>query len=428
MGFKRFLKSLNFKKILIILYIILLGLNSFGLFMVISFVNNLDSMSLNFYKDKSSSFAKVAQLSFDYDKTKLKSLESFTYEQLVTSNYNKQYENTLRPLMNKYDIVRVYAFRLLESNELYVDPFTPNADPYDIKITLESVNDERVRQVRYEVYDEVYRHNRSDEELRTAYLERKDFTRRERTSFNEYFITYSPLYDDNGDFVAYLGVEVSLSSYYANMSKVKSVVIGISIVVGFTLIVILAIIMNSYRIDQSKRILEQTSFKDTNTGLYNRFIRRKLDKILGKDTEVKYAFILLDIDEMAKHNATYGRKNGDILIKYVASVVKNQLRGEFDIPIYLGEDDFVIIVKENIVDNVVRICKRIIDDMQLFKMFDADLSIGITLSDINELMNNFNSAFARADAAIYEARTLPAGEYQIAVKLKSEVSDKDVLL
>ena len=66
--------------------------------------------------------------------------------------------------------------------------------------------------------------------------------------------------------------------------------------------------------------------------------------------------------------------------------------------------------------------------MQLFKMFDADLSIGITLSDINELMNNFNSAFARADAAIYEARTLPAGEYQIAVKLKSEVSDKDVLL
>ena len=55
-----------------------------------------------------------------------------------TSNYNKQYENTLRPLMNKYDIVRVYAFRLLESNELYVDPFTPNHDPYDIKITLES--------------------------------------------------------------------------------------------------------------------------------------------------------------------------------------------------------------------------------------------------------------------------------------------------
>ena len=104
--------------------------------------------------------------------------------------------------------------------------------------------------------------------------------------------------------------------------------------------------MNSYRIDQSKRILEQTSFKDTNTGLYNRFIRKKANKILGKDTEVKYAFILLDIDEMAKHNATYGRKNGDILIKYVASVIKNQLRGEFDIPIYLGEDDFVIIVKE----------------------------------------------------------------------------------
>ena len=53
--------------------------------------------------------------------------------------------------------------------------------------------------------------------IKNRLFRRKDFTRRERTSFNEYFITYSPLYDDNGDFVAYLGVEVSLSSYYANM-------------------------------------------------------------------------------------------------------------------------------------------------------------------------------------------------------------------
>jgi diguanylate cyclase (GGDEF)-like protein len=329
--------------------------------------------------------------------------------------------------MNKYDIVRVYVFRLLNEDELYINPLNPSSPPYDIKIKLEAVNDERIRHVRYETYEEVYRHDRSDEELRTNYLEQKDFARREIDSFGDFYTAYRPLYNENNEFIGYIGVETSLTSFVSNMNKLKSNVLGIAITLGCILIVILGIMIIIYRVDLSKRILEQSSFRDSTTGLYNRFIRRKLQKVLGKDTSVSYAFILIDIDEMEKINATYGRKNGDVLIKYVASVIKNQLRGSYDIPIYLGEDDFVIIIKDESVNNVTKIAKRIIDDMQQFKMFEAILSVGITLTNIDELTNNFNTAYARADAAIYEARNNKE-DYQIAVRLKTEYTGEDVLL
>ncbi len=427
MNLKRLFKKITPKKLLSFFYLILLGMVILALFIMVSFVNQQEEISLKHYQDISSSFARVAALEFNYEEDKLDSLESFSYEQLVNSDYNQDYEEILRPLMNKYDIVRVYVFRLLNEDELYINPLNPSSPPYDIKIKLEAVNDERIRHVRYETYEEVYRHDRSDEELRTNYLEQKDFARREIDSFGDFYTAYRPLYNENNEFIGYIGVETSLTSFVSNMNKLKSNVLGIAITLGCILIVILGIMIIIYRVDLSKRILEQSSFRDSTTGLYNRFIRRKLQKVLGKDTSVSYAFILIDIDEMEKINATYGRKNGDVLIKYVASVIKNQLRGSYDIPIYLGEDDFVIIIKDESVNNVTKIAKRIIDDMQQFKMFEAILSVGITLTNIDELTNNFNTAYARADAAIYEARNNKE-DYQIAVRLKTEYTGEDVLL
>ncbi|HHU28354.1 TPA: hypothetical protein GXZ54_04260 [bacterium] len=298
MNLKRLFKKITPKKLLSFFYLILLGMVILALFIMVSFVNQQEEISLKHYQDISSSFARVAALEFNYEEDKLDSLESFSYEQLVNSDYNQDYEEILRPLMNKYDIVRVYVFRLLNEDELYINPLNPSSPPYDIKIKLEAVNDERIRHVRYETYEEVYRHDRSDEELRTNYLEQKDFARREIDSFGDFYTAYRPLYNENNEFIGYIGVETSLTSFVSNMNKLKSNVLGIAITLGCILIVILGIMIIIYRVDLSKRILEQSSFRDSTTGLYNRFIRRKLQKVLGKDTSVSYAFILIDIDDM----------------------------------------------------------------------------------------------------------------------------------
>ena len=125
MNLKRLFKKITPKKLLSFFYLILLGMVILALFIMVSFVNQQEEISLKHYQDISSSFARVAALEFNYEEDKLDSLESFSYEQLVNSDYNQDYEEILRPLMNKYDIVRVYVFRLLNEDELYINPLNP---------------------------------------------------------------------------------------------------------------------------------------------------------------------------------------------------------------------------------------------------------------------------------------------------------------
>jgi diguanylate cyclase (GGDEF)-like protein len=332
----------------------------------------------------------------------------------------------LRPSMSEYKIERVFVYRILETteykyyaNESEIKEYGyTSTTPLDMKYLLEATVDDKVRSVRFDTNNDRYRYDFFDTDLKTKYESSDSFIRRESDKWGDYIETQQKIYDESNNLIGYIGVEINLVHYYDSVNQVYAITFGMLAVIAIILVLVLLILINTLKINQKKRIMDQSSFKDTFTGLYNRYIRRKFYKIFGNDAKSDYAFVLIDIDNMAKLNTMYGHKNGDELIKYVAKVIKNQLRGEYDLPIYLGEDDFVIIIKDENIETIIKIAKRIITDVKQFKLFEeVNLSIGITTAKIKELNDNFNVVFSRADAAIYEAK-LSEEEFKIVTRIR----------
>jgi diguanylate cyclase (GGDEF)-like protein len=400
--------------------------------MIFDIIDRYKSAEFKSYENTAVLFANALNSDFKYTTSQFDLLEDFSYEQFLQSDLNQQFETKLRPEMAKYKIERVFIYRLLSENEykyfaneseIKEYNYTENT-PLDMKLLLEATVDDNVRLVRYDYNNDRYRYDFFDEDLKTQFATNDKILRNEVDKWGNRLIAHQKLYDDNHNLIGYLGVEINMVHYFDSVNQIYSITIGMLVVVGIILLLILLIILNTLKENKRKKILDQSSFKDSFTGLYNRYIRRKFKNIFGNDLKSTYAFMLIDIDNMAKINNLYGHKNGDELIKYVARVIKNQLRGEFDLPIYLGEDDFVVIIRDETIDVVMRIAKRIISETKQFKIFeDTSLSIGITTANIKELNDYFNVVFSRADAAIYEAKH-STSEYKIATRYKLESNNE----
>lgn len=103
--------------------------------------------------------------------------------------------------------------------------------------------------------------------------------------------------------------------------------------------------------------------KDNNplTGLPgNRAISIKLQNLIIKQNEIKFAVIYGDLDNFKPYNDIYGFAKGDEIILYTAKLLESALKdfskSELDFLGHIGGDDFIIIT---IPDNIEKICNFI---------------------------------------------------------------------
>jgi diguanylate cyclase (GGDEF)-like protein len=90
--------------------------------------------------------------------------------------------------------------------------------------------------------------------------------------------------------------------------------------------------------------LNQLANKDGLTGLYNhRFLQEKLDEEFRRFTRSNdlFSLVMVDIDLFKTINDTYGHKSGDVVLKHVAEVLKDNLR-ESDWVARYGGEEFLI--------------------------------------------------------------------------------------
>lgn len=113
-----------------------------------------------------------------------------------------------------------------------------------------------------------------------------------------------------------------------------------------------------------------------------------------------------DLDLFKKVNDEFGHLAGDKVLKIVAKVIKERLRAS-DFISRFGGEEFVILLPETEAEEAVAVMEEIRTAIEItpfhfrHKQVQVTVSIGMTMFQGKD---NLNSAFARADKALYTAK------------------------
>jgi diguanylate cyclase (GGDEF)-like protein len=178
---------------------------------------------------------------------------------------------------------------------------------------------------------------------------------------------------------------------------------------GITLLVISVLFLNRVifpkilKLEDDLKILAST---DSLTKVYN---RAKYDEIMGREIErtKRYnrflSLVMFDIDVFKKINDTYGHLNGDIVLKNIVALVKEEVR-KIDYLIRWGGDEFILILPETNLEGAKGLAERIrnsIADQKFENMEGVTVSLGITQFSKDDTED---SLMKRADEALYKAK------------------------
>ncbi|MBZ4667805.1 MAG: diguanylate cyclase/phosphodiesterase with sensor(s) [Defluviitaleaceae bacterium] len=153
--------------------------------------------------------------------------------------------------------------------------------------------------------------------------------------------------------------------------------------------------------------MQKLAYHDQLTKLPNRFLfEERIKTVLNesKAAKRKFALLYMDIDNFKNVNDTLGHSSGDLLIRYIASILRYQIK-EPNFVARLGGDEFAIILcdiqnKQDIVNKVQGLLKSLRRPWILENQeFYISVSIGIAIypehgDDLSLLLKN-------ADIAMY---------------------------
>jgi diguanylate cyclase (GGDEF)-like protein len=132
------------------------------------------------------------------------------------------------------------------------------------------------------------------------------------------------------------------------------------------------------------------SFLDPLTEVYN---RRSLDDLATRHiryaqrTKTRLTFLMIDIDKFKDVNTRFGHMTGDLVIREVAAILKNSVRGS-DIVVRYGGDEFLIILPDTSTTGAVIVVNRIKESVQNWSgdnnLKRLSLSVSIGISEWNE--------------------------------------------
>lgn len=173
-----------------------------------------------------------------------------------------------------------------------------------------------------------------------------------------------------------------------------------------TSIIILISFVSEFSFSKINEKIYELSITDSLTNVYN---RRNFDSILDKElkrqnrTKLPLCLCMLDVDNFKKLNDTLGHLQGDLVLKEVASIIKNTIRKTDEIGRWGGEE-FCIILPNTSLSSAATLIERVRNNIA---NFDFSLSSKITCSfgiaQANEC-ENADSLIKKADTAMYCAK------------------------
>ncbi len=119
------------------------------------------------------------------------------------------------------------------------------------------------------------------------------------------------------------------------------------------------------------------------------------------------AFLLLDIDDFKVINDTYGHQEGDTVLQRIAESGRSVLR-RGDLFGRIGGEEFAAVFPGCAPDMALQVAERLQREIQRLAFRSGERGFGITVSQgltgITPEDQSLDSLFARADAAMYDAK------------------------
>jgi len=159
------------------------------------------------------------------------------------------------------------------------------------------------------------------------------------------------------------------------------------------------------------RQLEEAAIIDELTGVYRRghgmmILTREVRRAFrSPDDRLVVAFI--DVDGLKRFNDTKGHADGDRLLKELTAALAKRLRSH-DVVFRYGGDEFVCILPGANPEGAAPIFSAVVD---AFVEGGRDRGFSVGITELRE-GDTPETLVARADTALYEARSLAAGKRQ----------------
>jgi len=193
----------------------------------------------------------------------------------------------------------------------------------------------------------------------------------------------SVLIDDKGESIGLVGVMLDISELKEKKEKLK----------------------------EQNKILEELSFKDALTGIYN---RRKFDEKFAQMIKIakRYDYILnfsmIDIDNFKLYNDTFGHQKGDEALKIISQTIGKKLLRPDDFHFRLGGEEFGVLFFSNDTNSSINIIENIRSDIENLNIKHVSTLKKITISAGLVMIKNYTKEqtyfYQKADKLLYKAK------------------------
>jgi len=156
--------------------------------------------------------------------------------------------------------------------------------------------------------------------------------------------------------------------------------------------------------------VEKMAITDSLTGLYvRRYFAERLDEELGRSARqgLKFSFLMLDIDDFKKINDIYGHLVGDVVLKDIGRIIKENIR-EIDLACRYGGEEFAVMLPETSRDGAYSVAERIrkCAEESVFRAYDERLKLTVSLgvASYPDDSSNPPGLIEAADEALYKGK------------------------
>ncbi|MBE9541940.1 MAG: GGDEF domain-containing protein [Proteobacteria bacterium] len=169
---------------------------------------------------------------------------------------------------------------------------------------------------------------------------------------------------------------------------------------------------NFQRLASEREFYKILSSIDGLTELYNyRYFHQHLQMELEREKRYgrPLSLVMLDIDNFRDYNNQYGHPVGDLVLKNLASILKNATRG-CDVICRYGGEEFTVILPETDKEEASIVCERIRQEVAKTNMHDGEgnsignICITIGLASFPIDADNKNELIEQADKALYQGK------------------------
>lgn len=157
--------------------------------------------------------------------------------------------------------------------------------------------------------------------------------------------------------------------------------------------------------------VEALAITDSLTQLYTRrYFFERLNEELNRSKKhgLKFTFLMIDIDDFKKCNDTHGHLVGDVVLRDVSRLIKENVR-EIDLVARYGGEEFSVILPETDKKGAMLVAERIRKKIEenVFKAYDETLKINISagLAAYPEDADDAQDMVEKADKALYSAKS-----------------------